>query len=92
MNKVVMKATLSRTNGIEYNGNEITVPVFNVINKSYMLYNEDELTEPLSPSKFIPIQPVRMDKEFLSRFAEVAVRFLFTDIVIVPDGVMLNDK
>jgi hypothetical protein len=36
------------------------------------------------------IQPKSIDTEFLKRFGEVAIKFLFTNEVLIPDGVNIN--
>ena len=42
--------------------------------------------------KFLVTQPITTDLEFIKRFGEVAIKFLFTHRVLIPDTVSVKES
>jgi hypothetical protein len=53
-----------------------------------------ELKDCLDPDKCVAtvLQPITVDKELIKRFGEVALKFLFTNRVIIPGGVVIDQE
>jgi hypothetical protein len=62
---------------------------FNVVSGEATLFDKKNLK---SLNKSLILQPKSTDIEFVKRFGEVAIKFLFTNIVLIPDGVFIKDK
>lgn len=61
--------------------------VFNVLNGFLATIDDVKSTD-----MAVILQPISVDQALLKRFGEVALKFLFTERIVVPGGVVVNDN
>jgi len=63
---------------------------FDVISGNARAFSESSFKEKVDG--FIVSQPITTDTEFIKRFGEVAIKFLFTHHVLIPNTASIDDK